>query len=109
MTEKHYPEGFTDFLEFMCGKYDVDRSREFIEYSTKPPPPMKGGRPGYYDRLLSYRKKDGRVEFLITVFEAAGDPLLSLGHEFAHLVVDLKSEEIGNALDPPDDAGERKF
>jgi hypothetical protein len=109
MTEKHYPEGFTDFLEFLCGKYGVDRSRVFIEYNSKPPPPIKGGRSGYYDGLLSYRKKDGHVEFLITVFEAARDPLLTLGHEFAHLVDDLKSEKIGKPLGPPDDARERKF
>jgi hypothetical protein len=109
MTEKHYPEGFTDFLEFLCEKYGVDRSRVFIEYSSKPPPPVRGGRPGYYDGLLSYREKGGRVEFLITVFRAARDPLLTLGHEFAHLFADLKTGNIGKPLAPPDDARERKF
>jgi len=104
-----YPEGFTDFLEFLCEKYGVDRGRVFIEYSSKPPPAIRGGRVGYYDGLLSYREKDGRVEFLITVFEVARDPLLTLGHEFAHLVDDLKSGKVGKPLGPPDDLRERKF
>jgi hypothetical protein len=73
------------------------------------PPPIEGGLPGYYDGLLSFRKKAGRVEFLITVFEAARDPLLTLGHEFAHLVDDLKSSNIGKPLGPPDDAREKMF
>jgi hypothetical protein len=109
MTEKHYPDGFADFLEFLCEKYGVDRNRVFIEYSSKPPPTIKGSRPGYYDGLLSYRKKGGEVEFLITVFKAARDPLLTLGHEFAHLVDDLKSGKIGKPLGPPDDSREKKF
>ncbi len=109
MTEMRYPDGFVDLLEFLCEKYGVDRNRVFMEYSSKPPPPIKGSRPSYYDGLLSYRKKGGEVEFLITVFKAARDPLLTLGHEFAHLVDDLKSEKIGKPLGPPDDARERKF
>jgi len=104
-----YPEGFADFLGFLCEKYDVDRSRVFIEYSSKPPPPVRGSRPGYYDGLLSYREKGGHVEFLITVFRAARDPLLTLGHEFAHMVADLRTGRIGKQLRPPDDVLERKF
>ena len=109
MTGKRYPDGFADFLEFLCKKYSVDGNRVFIEYSSKPPPPIKGSHPGYYDGLLSYRKQGGEVEFLITVFEAARDPLLTLGHEFAHLVEDLKSGKIGKPLGPPDDSREREF
>jgi hypothetical protein len=109
MIETHYPESFRDFLEFLCEKYGVDKNHVFIEYSSKPPPPVKGSRPGYYDGLLSYREKGGYVEFLITVFRAARDPLLTLGHEFAHLVADLKTGKIGKPLGPPDDVLERKF
>ncbi len=97
------------FLEFLCGKYGVDRNHLFIEYSSKPPPPVRRSRPGYYDGLLSYREKGGHVEFLITVFGVARDPLLTLGHEFAHLVADLKTGKVGNPLGPPDDVLERKF
>ena len=109
MTDTQYPEGFTDFLEFLCEKYGVDKSRVFIEYSSTRPPSIKGGRTGYYDGLLSDRKKGGKVEFLITVFKAARDPLLTLGHEFAHFVDDLKSGKIGKPLGPPDDSLERRF
>ena len=109
MISTQYPEGFADFLGFLCEKYDVDRSRVFIEYSSKPPPPVRGNRPGYYDGLLSYREKGGHVEFLITVFRAARDPLLTLGHEFAHMVADLRTGRIGKQLRPPDDVLERKF
>ena len=59
--------------------------------------------------MLSSRQKDGHVEFLITVFKIARDPLLTLGHEFAHLVDDLKSGKVGKPLGPPDDSRERKF
>jgi hypothetical protein len=104
-----YPEDFNSFLDFLCKKYSVARSRVFIEFSSNPPPPIQGGRPGFYDGLLSYRKKDGQVEFLITVFEIAQDPLLTLGHEFAHLVEDLKQGSIDSQLRPPDDVRERKF
>ncbi len=93
----------------MCRKYGVDRNRVFVEYSSTPPPSIRGGRPGYYDGLLSYRKKDGHFEFLITVFKVAREPLLTLGHEFAHLVDDLKSGNIDKHLGPPDDAREKKF
>ncbi len=65
------PEDFSDFLAFLCKKYRVDENRVFIEYSSTPPPPIKGTRPGYYDGLLSYREKNGNVEFLITVFKVA--------------------------------------
>ena len=109
MISTQYPEGFADFLGFLCEKYDVDRSRVFIEYSSKPPPPVRGSRPGYYDGLLSYREKGGHVEFLITVFRAARDPLLTIGHEFAHMVADLRTGRIGKQLRPPDDVLERKF
>jgi hypothetical protein len=109
MIGTFYPKNFTDFLEFLCEKYGVDRRHVFIEYSSKPPPPVRGSRPGYYDGLLSFRKKGGNVEFLITVFRAARDPLLTLGHEFAHLVADLKTGKIGKQLGPPDDVLERKF
>jgi hypothetical protein len=83
--------------------------RVFLEYSSKPPPSIKGGRFGYYDGLLSQREKDGNVEFLITVFRIARDPLLTLGHEFAHLVDDLKSRKIAKPLGPPEDTREREF
>ena len=109
MTESHYPEDFTNFLEFLCEKYGVNRSRIFIEYSSKPPPAVMGTRPGYYDGLLSYRQKNRQVEFLITVFAVAQNPLLTMGHEFAHLVEDLRSGNIGKHLGPPDDAREGKF
>ena len=101
MTDTQYPEGFTDFLDFLCEKHGVHRNRVFIEYSSKPSPPIRGGRPGYYDGLLSSRQKEGHVEFLITVFKIARDPLLTLGHEFAHLVDDLKSGKVGKPLGPP--------
>jgi hypothetical protein len=93
----------------LCDKYGVDRGRVFIEYSSKPPPAIKGDRLGYYDGLLSYREKNGHVEFLITVFKIARNPLLTLGHEFAHLVDDVKVGNIGKHLAPPDDARERRF
>ena len=59
--------------------------------------------------MLSFREKAGRIEFLITVFKAARDPLLTLGHEFAHLVDDSKSRNICKPLGPPDDAREKMF
>ena len=108
-TGIRYPEGFSDFHEFLCNKYGVDRRRVFVEYSSNPPPPLQGNRPGYYDGLLSQREKDGHLEFLITVFKIAQDPLLTLGHEFAHLVEDLKLDNFDKHLGPPDDARERKF
>jgi len=104
-----YPEDFNSFLDFLYKKYGVDRRRIFVEYSPNPPPPVQGSRPGFYDGLLSYRKKDGQLEFLITVFKIARDPLLTLGHEFAHLVEDLRMGSVDKQLGPPDDAREKKF
>jgi hypothetical protein len=109
MIESRYPEGFADFKAFLCRKYGIDGKQVFIEYSSKPPPPVKGGRLGYYDGLLSSRERYGKVEFLITVFSVARDPLLTLGHEFAHLVEDLESQNVSKPLGPPDDAREREF
>jgi hypothetical protein len=102
-----YPEHFDDFLEFLCEKYHVDKSRLFVEYSSKPPPPLKGTRAGYYEGLLSYREKDGHTEFLITVFKASREPLLTLAHEFGHLAKNLRSANFDKQLRPPDDATER--
>ena len=79
----------------------------FIEYTSRPPPPLKGGSPGYYDGLLSYRENDGHPEFLITVFKAAHNPLLTLAHEFNHLVRDLGSGNFRKSLTPPDESVER--
>lgn len=102
-----YPDHFAEFLAFLCEKYDLDRSRLFVEYSSKPPPPVKGTRAGYYEGLLSFREKNGRTEFLITVFKLSREPLLTLAHEFAHLVKNLKSENFERHLRPPDDETER--
>jgi hypothetical protein len=102
-----YPDSFADFLVFLCEKYRVDRNRLFIEYSSRPPPPLKGGRTGYYEGLLSFREKDGHTEFLITVFKASREPLLTLAHEFGHLVKNLKSGNFDREMRPPDDATER--
>ena len=109
MEETEYPAQFADFLVFLCEKYRVDRNRLFVEYSSRPPLPLKGSRAGYYEGLLSYREKDGRVEFLITVFKASREPLLTLAHEFGHLVKNLKSGNFEKHLRPPDDAVEREF
>jgi hypothetical protein len=102
-----YPDSFADFLVFLCEKYRVDRNRLFVEYSSRPPPPLKGGRAGYYEGLLSFREKDGHTEFLITVFKASPEPLLTLAHEFGHLVKNLKSGNFDREMRPPDDATER--
>jgi len=102
-----YPDQFADFLEFLCEKYRIDRSRLFVEYSSRPPPPLKGTRAGYYEGLLSYREKSGHSEFLITVFKASREPLLTLAHEFAHLVKNLKSGNFDKHIGPPDDTAER--
>lgn len=109
MTEARYPEGFKDFTEFLCRKYGIDAKLISIEYSSRAPPTVKGGRLGYYDGLLSSRQRHGNAEFLITVFNVARDPLLTLGHEFAHLVEDLKSRNVIKPLGPPDDAREKEF
>jgi len=107
MGETEYPDQFADFLEFLCEKYSVDRNRLFVEYSSRSPPPLKGTRAGYYEGLLSYREKDGHIEFLITVFKASREPLLTLAHEFGHLVKNLKSGNFDKHLRPPDDMVER--
>src|SRR2546428_1195885 len=107
MEGKEYPAQFADFVLFLCEKYRVDRNQLFVEYSSGPPPPPKGRRAGYYEGLLSYREKDGHNEFLITVFKASREPLLTLAHEFAHLVKNLKSGNFDKHLGPPDDTTER--
>jgi len=104
-----YPDGFRDFLTFLCEKYNVDPGRVFIRYDSGPPPSLRGTRFGYYDGLLSYREREGNPEFLITVFKIARDPLLTLGHEFAHMVEDLKRGSAGRSLGPPDEAREKQF
>jgi len=107
MGETEYPDQFADFLVFLCEKYSVDRNRLFVEYSSRLPPPLKGTRAGYYEGLLSYREKNGHVEFLITVFKASREPLLTLAHEFGHLVKNLNSGNFDKYLRPPDDMVER--
>jgi hypothetical protein len=109
MEGTEYPNQFADFLVFLSEKYHVDRNRLFVEYSSRPPPPIKGRRAGYYEGLLSYREKDGHVEFLITVFKASREPLLTLAHEFGHLVKNLKSGNFDKHLRAPDDAAEKTF
>ena len=107
MEGTHYPRHFVDFTVFLCQKYGVDRNRLFVEYSSGLPPPLAGPRTGYYEGLLSYREKDGHPEFLITVFKASREPLLTLAHEFAHLVKNLKSGNFDKHLRPPDDSAEK--
>jgi hypothetical protein len=109
MEETEYPDQFADFLVFLCEKYRVDRNRLFVEYSSRPPPPLKGSRTGYYEGLLSFREKDGHTEFLITVFRASREPLLTLAHEFGHLVKNLKSRNFEKHMRPPNDAAEKAF
>lgn len=109
MDGSQYPDQFLDFLAFLCRKYEVDRKRLFVEYSSTRPPPLKGGKAGFYEGLLSYREKDGNPEFLITVFKASREPLLTLAHEFAHLVKNLKTGNFAQHLRPPDDAVENAF
>ena len=108
MATGRYPNGFLDFLEFLCKKYGVDRTTVFVEFNPSSPPRLRGNIPGYYDGLLSHRERNGRSEFLITVFEIAQNPLLTLGHEFAHLVEDLANVTRGS-LGPPDEAREKRF
>jgi hypothetical protein len=108
-NEHQYPEGFTEFFTFLCEKYNVDPESVFIDYSSNSPPPLKGGELGYYDGLLSYRIRNGKSEFLITVFKIARNSLLTLGHEFAHLVDDMKHGSAGKTLGPPDELHEKQF
>lgn len=109
LTDLGLPSQFSELLEFLCKKYHVDEGHVFVEYSSRPPPALKGGRSGYYDGLLSFREKDGHPEFLITVFKISRDPLLTLAHEFAHLVKNLKAEAFDKQLGPPDDRAEAFF
>lgn len=109
LSGSNYPESFADLLRFLCRKYGVNGNRVFVEYSSRQPPPLRGGRAGYYDGLLSFREKDGQPEFLITVFSASRNPLLTLAHEFAHLVNNLKSGTYDKQLAPPNDYLERAF
>jgi hypothetical protein len=109
LNQSVYPEHFLEFFEYLCNKYTIDRRRLFVKYSSDPPPPLKGGRPGYYDGLLSFRKISGRPEFLITVYSISRDPLLTLAHEFAHLVKDLNSGEMEKELRPPNESSEKTF
>ncbi len=109
MERGQYPDRFLDLLEFLCQKYRVDRSRVFVDYSSGPPPPVKGDRAGYYEGLLSYREKAGRLEFEITVFRVSREPLLTLAHEFAHLVKNLKSGNFEKYMRPPNDVAEKTF
>ncbi|HZY48077.1 MAG TPA: hypothetical protein VFE96_09800, partial [Candidatus Bathyarchaeia archaeon] len=44
---------FLQLLAFLCARYKVDRKTVFVEYSSRPPPPLKGERLGYYEGLLS--------------------------------------------------------
>jgi len=109
MEETDYPEQFADFLVFLCEKYRVDKNRLFVEYSSKRPPPIIGSRAGYYEGLLSHRERNGHTEFLITVFTISREPLVTLAHEFAHLVKNLKSETFEKHMRPPDDTAEKMF
>ena len=81
----------------------------FVEYASRSPPRLKGGEAGFYEGLLSFRKNDGRNEFLITVFNVSREPLLTLAHEFAHLVQNLKSGNFDKDLEPPNEAAEREL
>ena len=109
MNGAAYPAIIFELLQFLCDKYAVDRSRIFVEYSSRLPPPVKGPRAGYYDGLLSFRRRDGHPEFLITIFNVSRNPLLTLAHEFAHLVEDLKLGDFDKDLQPPDDLAEKSF
>ena len=109
MSSAEPPGRFLDLLQFLCKKYGVNPSRVFLEYSSRPPPAVRGERPGYYDGLLSFRQKRDGPEFMITVFKVARNPLLTLAHEFAHLVDDLKTGSFDKSLRPPDDAAEQAF
>ncbi len=107
MDKSEYPEHFLDFLEFLREKYHVDKRQLFVEYSSRPPPPVKGPRFGYYEGLLSFREREGTTEFLITVFKVSREPLLTLAHEFAHLVKNIEAGTFDKRLRPPIDETER--
>lgn len=109
LNGSNYPESFADLLKFLCQKYSVNRNHVFVEYSSRPPPPLKGPHAGYYDGLLSFRRRGGDPEFLITIFKISRNPLLTLAHEFAHLVKDLNSGDFDKDLQPPDDSAEKSF
>ena len=98
-----------ELFRFLCDKYSLDESQLYVEYNHRPPPSLKGGRVGYYDGMLSYRKRNGHPEFLITVYAVSQNPLLTLAHEFAHLVKNLKSGKFDKKLEPPDDSAEHAF
>jgi len=104
-----YPKDFLDFFAFLSQKYSIDLTTVFVEYNPNPPPRLRGEIPGYYDGLLSHRERNGRSEFLITVFQIARDPLLTLGHEFAHLVEDLAKNSSRSNMGPPDREREERF
>jgi len=104
-----YPKDFLDFFAFLSQKYSIDLTTVFVEYSSNAPPRLRGNIPGYYDGLLSHRERNGRSEFLITVFQIARDPLLTLGHEFAHLVEDLAKKSSRPSMAPPDREREERF
>lgn len=87
----------------------MDRNQVFLEYSSRSPPSLRGARAGYYDGLLSFRRREGQPEFLITIFKVSRNPLLTLAHEFAHLVEDLKSGDFDKDLQPPDESAEKAF
>ena len=107
MERTSYPREFDHLLRFLCEKYHIDNRRVYVEYSSKPPPRLKGGEAGFYEGLLSFRKKDGQNEFLITVFRVSREPLMTLAHEFAHLVRNLKSGNFDKELEPPDEEDEK--
>ena len=109
LEQSKYPVGLLDLVDFLCEKYVVDRSHVFVEYSPNLPPSLEGARAGYYDGLLSYREKRGESEFLITVFTVSRDPLLTLAHEFVHMVRDVKAGTMDKHLSPPNDEIEREI
>ena len=107
METTSYPREFDDLLMFLCDKYQINIKRVFVEYSSRPPPRLKGGEAGFYEGLLSFRKKNGQNEFLITIFRVSHEPLMTLAHEFAHLVRNLRSGNFDKELEPPDEKDER--
>ena len=68
--------------------------------------------PWWFTLLVPFKEQrqrlfNGQTEFLITVFKLSREPLLTLAHEFAHLVKNLKSGNFDKHLRPPDDETER--